>query len=111
VLRVHGGPQDAHLHAVPACVRVRWVCVRDHGGLEGVPDVSGGEHGLFRGLYVTRRIETHLARGGDAAREGVGRVSAAGHVNVIAPKQALPRLLRKPNSPSFTIFSSLRPTP
>jgi hypothetical protein len=94
---VHGRPQDAHLDAVPACVRVRWVCVRDHGGLEGVPDVSGVEHGLLRGLSLTRGIETHLARGGDAAREGVGRVGAAGHVIVIAPRPALPLLLRKPD--------------
>jgi len=46
---------------------------------------------------LTRGIETQLAWGGEAAREGVGRVSAAGHVNVVAAKPALPRLLRKPN--------------
>jgi len=60
VLRVHGGPQDARLDAVPAYVRVRWVCVRGHGGLQGLPDLPGREHRLLRDLHVRARASGSL---------------------------------------------------
>jgi len=87
VLRVHGVPQDARLHAMPAYVRVHGVCVRDHGGLKGVPPLQADEHGMCRDLYVTcGTLDTKLARGGGDAREIFGRVCAAEYSSVIAPK-------------------------
>ena len=90
MLRVHGGPQVARLHGVPASVRVRCVRVRDHGGLEDVPDLPGDEHRLFRDLLVTRgTLDKQFWLVEEVLREGLLQgwcCKGPGYISVIAQK-------------------------